>query len=297
VGCHLGAAADGGNGTRSCQLPLACPLVLQQIEPLFCSPPAHGVEHLPGGQSFCEFPRRWTATPCGARLNHRDTWNGCLSEENLRRTLGNRRPNARALRDAASAMKIRESLPPDLSSLSCECHAVFDYRVGPRRQALKVVPRLNPTSVLRVRSDTWGATTVGMIVVVGIGGEFLGKLRYRRTINDVASDRQSCVQSRQRVSASQDANRVEIGVLSRNASKRQFVGLHSSAEARCSSKGTLTQKLLGELELIGERYYSDIQVSKTACSRRELNVSNWGILWHSVSGRGTRKLLITQVNQ
>ena len=64
-----------------------------------------------------EFLRRWTATPCGARLNHRDTWNGCLSEENLRRTLGNRRPNARALRDAASAMKIRESLPPDLSSL------------------------------------------------------------------------------------------------------------------------------------------------------------------------------------
>ena len=117
MGCHLGAAADGGIGTRSCQLPLACPLALQQIEPLFCSPPAHGVEHLPGGQSFSEFLRRWTATPCGARLNHRDTWNGCLSEENLRRTLGNRRPNARALRDAASAMKIRESLPPDLSSL------------------------------------------------------------------------------------------------------------------------------------------------------------------------------------
>ena len=151
--------------------------------------------------------------------------------------------------------------------------------------------------MLRVRSDTWGATTFGMIVVVGIRSEFLGKLRYRRTINDVASDRQSCVQSRQRVSASQDANRVEIGVLSRNSSKRQFVGLHSSTEARCSSKGALTQKLLGELEVIGERYYSDIKVSKTACTRRELNVSNWGILWHSVSDLGTRKLLTTQVNQ
>jgi hypothetical protein len=136
-----------------------------------------------------------------------------------------------------------------------------------------------------------------MIVVVGIRGEFLGKFRDRRTIDDAASDRQSCVQSRQRVSASQDANRVEIGVLSRNSSKRQFVGLHSSTEARCWSKGRLRRSYLGELEVVEERFYSDIQVSKTACSRRELNVSNWGILWHSVSSHGARKLLITQVNQ
>jgi hypothetical protein len=66
----------------------------------------------------------------------------------------------------------------------------------------------------------------------------------------VASDRQRCVQSRQSVAVSHDANRVEIGVLSRNVSKRQFAGHNSLTEARCASKGAIARKLMEELEVI-----------------------------------------------
>src|SRR5579863_1732629 len=54
---------------------------------------------------------------------------------NLHQHLDNR-PNARALQQAASPLKIRESLPPDLPLrlASCECRTVFDYRMGPHNK-------------------------------------------------------------------------------------------------------------------------------------------------------------------
>jgi hypothetical protein len=45
-----------------------------------------------------------------------------------------------------------------------------------------------------------------------------------------------------------------------------------------------------------EETNGDIRVRKYVCSRCALNVSFWGILWHSMSDLGARKLLITQVS-
>ena len=51
-----------------------------------------------------------------------------------------------------------------------------------------------------------------------------------------------------------------------------------------------------ELEVIEKWFYWDIQVSKYACSRRELNVSFWVISWHSMSDVGARNVMQTQVS-
>jgi hypothetical protein len=79
---------DGGIGTRSCQLPLACPLALQQNRTAVLLSTRTRLGVSARGAKFLGIPSALTATPCGARLNHRDTWNGCLSEENLRRHSG-----------------------------------------------------------------------------------------------------------------------------------------------------------------------------------------------------------------
>ena len=117
-----------------------------------------------------------------------------------------------------SPIKVRESLPPDLSSRLASA-ALFliigwGHTISLIGRVAKVVPRrtLIPG----------GATAFGMIVSDRNPGRVLGDIARSLHNTDVALDRQRYVQSSQSVAASQGANRVEVGVVSRNASKRQL---------------------------------------------------------------------------
>ena len=61
---------------------------------------------------------------------------------------------------------------------------------------------------------------------------------------------------------------------------------HAASANRCGRA-----KVHVGVATIEESLNQDIRVSKPLCSRCALNVSFWGILWHSVSDLGARNLL------
>jgi hypothetical protein len=114
----------------------------------------------------------------------------------------------------------------------------------------------------------------------------------------VALNRQRCVQFSQSIAASQGANRIEIGVVSRNASKRQLAVQNSLTEALCSSIGVIARKLLEELEVSENgdmqifRYQNLCAVVRTKCIVLGRFVAFHVGPWRSQAADNTAKFMI-----
>ena len=190
----------------------------------------------------------------------------CLSEEHCTQHSSNRRPNARTLQEAASPIKIRESLPPDLSSRFASATPFLiigsDHNKHDRPSRKGSASTDAQHRGEGARADTWRGDCFRHDRQGRNRGEFWGYCVIAAQY-DVALYRQRCVQSRQSVAASQGANRVEIGVLSTRRfqttiGRPQFDRLKLVVRQEERLRGSYWRNW----RLSEKWFYSDIQVSK-----------------------------------
>jgi hypothetical protein len=106
-----------------------------------------------------------------------------------------------------------------------------------------------------------------------------------------------CVQRSPSTRDHSDVRRGEFGIRSRAALSSEnlpvrIVWLKHMARVKSSDHA----KVHVGVGTIEESLNQDMRVSKPLCSRCALNVSFWGILWHSMSDPDACNLLIGKVN-
>jgi hypothetical protein len=171
-----------------------------------------------------------------------------------------------------------------------------DKRINRRSAgAVAVFPRQEPSEAWHVSgADPGRAAAFGLTASLLTWDEF-GGVAWSVHNTVVASHSQMCVQYRPSTREHSDLLLGEFGIRSRGASIRESTGQNSLAEGCRKRQRQRSRESPCRSRSIEESLNQDMRVSKPLCSRCALNVSFWGILWHSVSRFGARKVLMRKV--